>query len=53
MPQITIPSGMALEYETYGSSGDPPVLMVMGFGSQLVVVAARSSAGSWPPAGAS
>ncbi len=39
MPQITIPSGMALEYETYGTSGDPPVLMVMGFGSQLV---------SWP-----
>ena len=25
MPQITIPSGMALEYETYGES-DPPVL---------------------------
>ena len=37
--QITIPSGMALEYETYGERADPPLLMVMGFGSQLV---------SWP-----
>ncbi|MDE3132853.1 MAG: alpha/beta hydrolase [Acidobacteriota bacterium] len=41
MPQITIPSGMALEYETYGEREDPPLLMVMGFGSQLV---------SWPQA---
>lgn len=39
MPQITIPSGLAFEYETYGSSSDPPLLMVMGFGAQLV---------SWP-----
>ncbi len=36
MPQLTIPNGMAFEYETYGSSADPPVLMVMGFGVQLV-----------------
>jgi pimeloyl-ACP methyl ester carboxylesterase len=36
MPQITIPSGLALEYETYGDSSDPPLLMVMGFGAQLV-----------------
>jgi pimeloyl-ACP methyl ester carboxylesterase len=36
MPQITIPGGLALEYETYGSDNDPPALMVMGFGSQLV-----------------
>lgn len=36
MPQITIPSGLALEYETYGESRDPPVLMVMGFGAQLI-----------------
>ena len=39
MPQITISSGLALEYESYGERGEPPVLMVMGFGSQLV---------SWP-----
>jgi pimeloyl-ACP methyl ester carboxylesterase len=39
MPQITTPQGVALEYETAGSSEDPAILMVMGFGSQLV---------SWP-----
>ena len=37
MPQLTIPSGMAFEYETYGDSSDPPLLMVMGFGAQLIV----------------
>ena len=36
MPQITIASGLALEYESYGERGEPPVLMVMGFGPQLV-----------------
>ncbi|HEX3801413.1 MAG TPA: alpha/beta hydrolase [Solirubrobacteraceae bacterium] len=36
MPLITIPGGIALEYETHGSGSDPPVLMVMGFASQLV-----------------
>jgi pimeloyl-ACP methyl ester carboxylesterase len=36
MPQLTIPSGMAFEYETYGERGDPPLLMVMGFGAQLI-----------------
>ena len=36
MPQMTIASGMTLEYETYGSPAHPPLLMVMGFGSQLV-----------------
>ncbi len=39
MPQITIHGGMRFEYEAFGSSSAPPVLMVMGFGSQLV---------SWP-----
>jgi pimeloyl-ACP methyl ester carboxylesterase len=39
MPQIKAASGMSFEYETHGSSADPPVLMVMGFGAQLV---------SWP-----
>ncbi|MGH2927709.1 MAG: alpha/beta fold hydrolase, partial [Solirubrobacteraceae bacterium] len=39
MPQITIPSGLSLEYETYGGNSEPPLLMVMGFGAQLV---------SWP-----
>ena len=36
MAQIEIPSGLALEYESYGSDSDPPVLMVMGIGTQLV-----------------
>ena len=39
MAQITVPSGLAFEYETFGRDTDPAVLMVMGFGSQLV---------SWP-----
>jgi pimeloyl-ACP methyl ester carboxylesterase len=36
VPQITTPSGITLEYETAGSPGDPTVLMVMGFGTQLI-----------------
>jgi pimeloyl-ACP methyl ester carboxylesterase len=36
MAQITTPQGVMLEYETVGSDGDPPILMIMGFGSQLV-----------------
>ncbi len=37
MPQITTPSGVSIEFETYGAAGDPPVLLVMGFGAQLIV----------------
>jgi pimeloyl-ACP methyl ester carboxylesterase len=36
MPQITTPAGITLEYETTGSATDPPLLMVSGFGAQLV-----------------
>jgi pimeloyl-ACP methyl ester carboxylesterase len=36
MAQITTPAGITLEYETAGSAGDPPLLMVSGFGAQLV-----------------
>jgi pimeloyl-ACP methyl ester carboxylesterase len=36
MPQITTYDGMTFEYETTGSPGDPPVLMIMGFATQLV-----------------
>jgi pimeloyl-ACP methyl ester carboxylesterase len=36
MPQITTHDGMTFEYETAGSRGDPPVLMIMGFGTQLI-----------------
>jgi pimeloyl-ACP methyl ester carboxylesterase len=36
MPQVTTPQGVTLEYETAGSPDDPPVLLVMGFGAQLI-----------------
>ncbi len=36
MSQVTTPQGVALEYETVGSPTDPPVLLVMGFGAQLI-----------------
>jgi pimeloyl-ACP methyl ester carboxylesterase len=36
MAQITTPAGITLEYETSGSEKDPPLLMVSGFGAQLV-----------------
>ena len=36
MPQITASTGIALEFETHGDPGDPPVLLVMGFGAQLI-----------------
>jgi pimeloyl-ACP methyl ester carboxylesterase len=35
LPQLTTPE-VTLEYETYGSSDDPPLLLVMGFGAQLI-----------------
>jgi pimeloyl-ACP methyl ester carboxylesterase len=36
MPQLTTPQGVTLEYETVGSPADPPLLLVMGFGAQLI-----------------
>jgi pimeloyl-ACP methyl ester carboxylesterase len=36
MAQITTPAGITLEYETAGPESDPPLLMVSGFGAQLV-----------------
>ncbi len=36
MPQITIPGGLSLEYETHGSPHNPPLLMVAGYGMQLI-----------------
>ena len=29
-------NGIELEYETFGESGDPPLLLVMGLGAQMV-----------------
>jgi len=36
MPAITTPAGITLEYETLGSPSDPAMLLVMGFGAQLI-----------------
>src|ERR1700729_3313627 len=36
MAQITTPAGITLGHETAGSEADPPLLMVSGFGAQLV-----------------
>jgi len=36
MPQIKAPDGVTLEYDTFGSSAAPPLLLVMGFGSQMI-----------------
>jgi pimeloyl-ACP methyl ester carboxylesterase len=36
VPQISSSNGIALEFETHGNPGDPPVLLVMGFGTQLI-----------------
>jgi len=36
MPQITTPQGLTLEYETVGSPADAPLLLVMGFGAQMI-----------------
>jgi pimeloyl-ACP methyl ester carboxylesterase len=36
MPTIATPAGIELAYEAIGSPEDPPLLMVMGYGSQLI-----------------
>lgn len=36
MTQITTADDVSLAYETFGSPADPPVLFVMGFGTQMV-----------------
>jgi pimeloyl-ACP methyl ester carboxylesterase len=36
MPTTRTPGGPEIYYETVGSPADPPLLMVMGFGSQLI-----------------
>ncbi len=35
MTRATLPSGIELEYDTFGSAGDPAVLLVMGFTAQM------------------
>jgi pimeloyl-ACP methyl ester carboxylesterase len=41
MPQARVATGIELEYETFGSPTDPPLLLVMGFTAQLI---------AWPTA---
>ena len=36
MPTATTPTGIDLYYETVGSPADPPLLLVMGYGSQMI-----------------
>jgi pimeloyl-ACP methyl ester carboxylesterase len=36
VPQIETPRGIVLEYEACGSPADPPLLMVAGYGMQLI-----------------
>lgn len=36
MPIVDVSSEVALAYETFGDVGDPPVLLVMGFGAQML-----------------
>ena len=39
MTQLTTAAGVTLEYETFGDAADPPLLLINGFGTQLI---------SWP-----
>jgi pimeloyl-ACP methyl ester carboxylesterase len=36
VPTIETPAGIDLAYETIGSPADPPLLLVMGYGAQLI-----------------
>jgi pimeloyl-ACP methyl ester carboxylesterase len=36
MPAALTPAGLLIEYETFGDACDPPMLLIMGFGAQLV-----------------
>jgi pimeloyl-ACP methyl ester carboxylesterase len=36
VPTIQTPSGIELYYGTVGSSADPPLLLIMGYGSQMI-----------------
>jgi pimeloyl-ACP methyl ester carboxylesterase len=36
MPQAVVPGGITLEYETFGDPHDPAVLLIAGFGAQMI-----------------
>ena len=35
MPQLSLPTGITVEYETFGNSADPALLLISGFSAQL------------------
>jgi len=37
MTRAVLPSGIELEYDTFGSTVDPPLLLVMGLGAQMIL----------------
>ena len=41
----TLPSGVELEYDTFGSPDDPALLLVMGFTAQMIAWDERFCAG--------
>ncbi|MBX7553410.1 alpha/beta hydrolase [Streptomyces sp. NPDC004232] len=36
MPIVEVSPGVSIAYECFGDPGDPPVLLVMGFGAQMI-----------------
>lgn len=36
MPRALLPGGTALEYETFGEPADPAILLIAGFGAQMI-----------------
>ncbi|MFB8182997.1 alpha/beta fold hydrolase [Streptomyces sp. NPDC055966] len=36
MPIVDVSTGVSIAYECFGDPGDPPVLLVMGFGAQMI-----------------
>ncbi|MGW8327684.1 alpha/beta fold hydrolase [Streptomyces sp. NPDC055897] len=36
MPNVDVSAGLSLSYESFGDPGDPAVLLVMGFGTQML-----------------
>jgi pimeloyl-ACP methyl ester carboxylesterase len=36
VPEAAVADGVSIAYETFGEPGDPPVLLVMGLGAQLI-----------------
>src|ERR1700712_4649634 len=41
MPETQTLAGITLAYDTFGDPAPPPLLLIMGFGSQMI---------AWPPA---